>query len=105
MLWPWFAAICGPSRIRQPRLLPWGLSIRPKGSLTRSLMLPVMLPKLAKVESILGRAPTGPLWTSKKEETRWYNVDTEKGTHPLVFLLRTRGVEGIPQEASFALLS
>lgn len=33
------------------RLLPWGLSIRQRSYLTRSLKLPVTLPKLAKVEN------------------------------------------------------
>jgi hypothetical protein len=48
-----FAAICGPSGIRQPYLLLWGLSIRLKSSLTRSSKWPVMLPKLAKVELMI----------------------------------------------------
>jgi len=53
MPWPLFVAICGGSGIRQPCLLPGGLSIRPMSSMTRSSKLPVMLPKMAKVESIL----------------------------------------------------
>ena len=51
MPWPLFVAICGGSGIRQPCLLPGGLSIRPMSSMTRSSKLPVMLPKMAKVES------------------------------------------------------